>query len=147
MAYQDHVGMSPMAGEAQVEQGEGHASYGERRRPLGISLLAGWNMLAAVALALAAIGAGATTHDPEAAGALGAILGFMAVVSFAIGIGLWRLRNWARITAITLHSFSVVTGLLSLFLAGNPLGLLQVAVAGGIALYLTRQHVVEAFTG
>ena len=43
-----------------------------------------------------------------------AILLALAGLEFLIATGLWRLRNWARMAVIVLHSLGIVLGLLAL---------------------------------
>lgn len=90
----------------------------ERKRPVGISILAVINMIGAALMAVAAIGIGTTTYDPTVAGAAGAILAFLSIGGLLIALGLWKLHNWARITAIVLYSISAVSGLIE-GLSGN----------------------------
>ena len=114
-----------------------------RKRPLGVSILAVLNIIGAVILVLAAIGGGSELGDPAAA-AYGAIMGLFGVFSLMVGIGLWRLRNWARIAAVVLYSLSALLGLVDLC-QGAPAGFMQMLVAGSIAAYLCRAHAREAF--
>ena len=116
----------------------------ERKRPLGVSILAVLNIIGAVILVLAAIGGGSELGDPGAATAYGAIMGLFGVFSLMVGIGLWRLSNWARIAAVVLYSLSAVIGLVELC-QGAPAGFMQMLVAGSIAAYLYRAYARGAF--
>lgn len=109
-------------------------------RPFGVSFLAGLNILGALLLMGAAFALGLSG---ESAG-VAAVLGLLGVGQFLIARGLWRLKNWARITALVCYGLSATLGLIALF-TGNPMGLVQLLVAGSITGYLSRAHVVEAF--
>jgi len=117
----------------------------ERKRPIGVSVLAILNIIGSIFMMLAAFGAGGIFSEAEAAGAAGAFFGLLAVASLIVAIGLWRLRNWARITAIVLYALSAILGLVSIA-HGDIGGLIQLIVAGNIAAYLCRSHVREAFS-
>jgi uncharacterized membrane protein (DUF2068 family) len=101
-------------------------------------------MIGAVILVLAAIGGGSELDDPGAAAAYGAIMGLFGVFSLMVGIGLWRLRNWARIAAVVLYGFSAAIGLVALC-QGAPAGFMQMLVASSIAAYLCRAYARGAF--
>lgn len=117
-----------------------------RRRPLGVSVLAVLQVLGGVLLGLAAMGIANEAADVDAAGPVAAVLGTMAVGQILVGTGLWRLRNWARKIAVVLFSVSAVIGVLVMFM-GNVSGLFQAGFAGSWAIYLSRDHVRNAFTG
>lgn len=111
-------------------------------RPFGVSLLAGLNTFGALLLVGAAFAFGLSG---EGAG-VAAVSGLLGLGQFFVAWGLWRLRNWARLTALVCYGLSATLGLIALF-TGNPLGFVQLFVAGSITGYLTRAHVVEAFRG
>jgi len=114
------------------------------KRPLGVSILSIINMIGSAIVFLAVIGGGSALGDPDAAVAYGAIMGLFGVFSLTVAIGLWKLRNWARIAAVVLYSLSAVIGLIELS-QGVPTGFKQMLVAGSIATYLCRARVREAF--
>lgn len=116
-----------------------------RKRPIGVSVLAVFNIIGAALFGLAALGAGAEIPDPAAAGAVGAIFGSVAVFGLVVAIGLWRLRNWARITAVVLYSLSCLGGVVSLFTGAALGGFVQLLVAGGLIAYLCSEGVRDAF--
>jgi uncharacterized membrane protein (DUF2068 family) len=116
----------------------------KRKRPLGVSILAVLNTIGAVILILAAIGGRSELGDPGAAAAYGAIMGLFGVFSLMVAIGLWRLRNWARIAAVVLYGLSAVIGLVALC-QGAPSGFMQMLVTGSIAAYLCRDYARGAF--
>lgn len=116
----------------------------EKQRPIGVSILAVWNMIGA---GLMGVGAYMVGTDPyqDGGATVALVLTLMAIGQFIVSLGLWRLKNWARLIAVGLYGISAGLGLIELFV-GNPLGILQTVVAGSIARYLTREHVVYAFT-
>ena len=110
-------------------------------RPFGVSILAGLNMFGAFLVVASAFAIGFSQGGTGTAIAFG----LLGLGQFLVARGLWHLRNWARLIAIGAYSISAGLGLIALFL-GNPLGILQMLVAGSIAYYLTREHVVYVFT-
>jgi hypothetical protein len=137
-------------------------------RPGGVTVLAILNFVAAAALVclgLAIIlGAGlfgtmAGAHERGAMilfaglGALGAVFFFlMAIVSAAIGYGMWNLQNWSRIVSIALCCLGILAGFLGMmtgvirfhpfFMMGS---IFRMAVAAIIIWYLFQPHVKRAF--
>lgn len=92
--------------------------------------------------------------EPGIAGAILVALGFLAVLFVVIGVGLWKLRNWARVTALVLMGLRVVllvagTLLWLLLLGFDPLSLglnlLFILVYAWILWYLLQPHVKRAF--
>ncbi|MCS7240462.1 MAG: hypothetical protein NZ651_04380 [Candidatus Bipolaricaulota bacterium] len=114
----------------------------KRGRPWGISTLAVLNVFGAMLTVAAALGLGVSGKGSGAAVALG----LLGLGQFLVARGLWHLKNWARLTALVCYGISATIGLIALF-TGNPSGLAQFLVAGAIAGYLCRAHVVEAFGG
>jgi hypothetical protein len=81
---------------------------------------------------LVALGGVITGINEEAfAIALGGIV--VGGLELGLGVGIWRLRNWARVIVIVLQGLGVVVGVISLFM-GNLLSLVGLAV-GGYILY------------
>ena len=87
---------------------------------------------------------------------LGAVLGFVFLVGAAIdivlGIGLWKLKGWARITTIVLTGIGAAFQLLGLltslahFAIGNFLiTVIILAIQGFIIWYLLKPEVKAAF--
>ena len=83
---------------------------------------------------------------------VGVVLLGVAVLYVALGIGLWKLLNWARILLIVLCGLGVVfnaLGLLSSLVHFHPVLVfwraIIVAVDLWIALYLLKPHVKQAF--
>lgn len=137
-------------------------------RPGGVTVLAILNFLAAAALVCVGlaivVGAGifGTMADAHGRGGmllftglgiLGAVIFFiMAVVSAAIGYGMWNLQNWSRIVSIAFCCLGIVGGLFGMmsgvvrvhpfFLMGS---ILRMAVAALIIWYLFQPHVKRAF--
>lgn len=114
------------------------------QRPTGITILSVLNLLGGTLLVFAAVGAGALSGDPAEAGATGAVYSLIGTLTIVAAIGLWKLRNWARITAVVMYCVSAVSGLVTLF-AGDATGLFQLVVAASLAAYLCRSHVKDSF--
>ncbi len=139
-------------------------------RPTGVTVLAVLNFLGAGLYALLAvlfflIGAGGAASGmmSEMGGgtaafllglgaAVGVILLIFAAIGLAIGIGMWKLRNWARIVTIVLVGLSLLLGVLGLLgsLISFELGSLIfqaifVALYAWIIWYLFQPHVKQAF--
>ena len=117
---------------------------GRSKRPLGVSILSIINVIGSAIAFLAAIGGGSTLGDPQATAAYGAITALFGGISLAVAIGLWRLRNWARITAVVFYGLSALIGMIELF-QGAASGFMQMLVAGSIAVYLCKSRAREAF--
>lgn len=137
-------------------------------RPGGVTVLAILNFVAAAALVCMGlaiiVGAGflgtmAGRNERGAMllftglGVLGAVLFFvMAVVSVAIGYGMWNLQNWSRIVSIVFCCLGILGGMIGLtgavirvhpfFLMGS---IFRMAVAALIIWYLFQPHVKRAF--
>ncbi|MCH6553161.1 MAG: hypothetical protein IH789_04155 [Acidobacteria bacterium] len=139
-------------------------------RPTGVTILAVLHFFGAAAYIFAALGlfalgaGGAMTaaEMPELDGAvafllgLGAVLGFIllifGVLSLALGIGLLKLRNWARVITIVLVGLGLLLSALSLlgsllsFEIGSFIGdAIFVALQGWMLHYLLQPHVKDAF--
>lgn len=87
---------------------------------------------------------------------MGAILPFyfviMAGVTAALGWGLWRLKNWVRLTVLVIVGLSVIAGAIEIISAwsrstieGIVTAMLRVAVAILIFSYLRSASVRAAF--
>lgn len=116
---------------------------------MGVTVIAVLNIIggAIVALlALVALGAGPEELDLEpgevAAGAI--FLMALAALQITVSVGLLRLRNWARITAIVLYSLGVLLGFFEL-VSGNPAGLMKIVIGLIAAIYLGSEGVRDAF--
>ena len=135
-------------------------------RPTGVTVLAVLNFIGAACgicagLLFLLLGASVATFAPpggfrEILAGLGAVVGavslVMAGIAVLIGVGLLRLRNWARMVTMALAAVSLLFaagGLLLSMLAFEPLSLtLQGAFAAlyaWIAWYLFQPHVKRAF--
>jgi hypothetical protein len=93
----------------------------------------------------------------QAAGALGAAM-IAAVVSCAIGAGLWFLQDWARWGLLLITGIPLGRGLIAaaITLATSPSGFIKclggafwfpTLICGAIVLYITRKDIQCAFTG
>ncbi len=118
-------------------------------RPTGVTILAILNFLWAGLHALLAVLFFFIGAEDAAVGVVALIL---AAIGLAIGIGLWKLRNWARIVTIVLVGLSLPLSVLLLLglLIGFELGSLIfqaifVALYAWIIWYLFQPHVKDAF--
>lgn len=131
-------------------------------RPTGVTVIAVLFFIGACLLALLAclflVGGGVAARfmPPDAripagimaaVGAVGAIFFLvLAALYVAVGMGLLKLKEWARITAVVLAGISLLFGLLGL-IHFHPFALVRLALAGWILWYLLQPHVVAAFRG
>lgn len=131
-------------------------------RPTGVTMIAALSFIAACGLALLAclflVGGGLAARfmPPDARipaglaaaiGGLGALFFFLfAALYVAVGVGLLKLKEWARIAAVVLAGLSLLFGLLGL-VHFHPFALVRLAIAGSILWYLLQPHVVAAFRG
>lgn len=90
--------------------------------------------------------------DPRVLTIALSIIGLLAVLFVAVGVGLWKLGNWARVTAVVLTGLRLVLllpGLVYLVIRFDPLGLgLQLLFAliyVWILWYLFQPRVKRAF--
>ncbi len=139
-------------------------------RPTGVTVLAVLNFLGAGLYALFTVlffligaggaasgmmsemGGGAAAFLLGLGAAVGVILLIFSAIGLAIGIGLWKLRNWARIVTIVLVGLSLLLGVIGLLgsLIAFELGSLIfqaifVALYAWIIWYLFQLHVKQAF--
>ncbi len=137
-------------------------------RPAGVTVLAILNFIAAACLGLLALavvlgigflGTMAGEHGRNGAillaglGVIGGVMFvIMAIVSAAIGYGMWNLQNWARLVSIVLCGLGIFAGLLGLTAGAvhfHPFfmmtGIVRMAVAALIIWYLFQPHVKQAF--
>lgn len=138
------------------------------QRPAGVTVLAILNFVAAACLGLLALAAvlgmgfvASTAAARDRGGLLllaglgvigGVIFLVMAVVSAAIGYGMWNLQNWARLVSIVFCCLGIFAGLLGLtagavhfhpfFMMSN---IVRMAIAALIIWYLFQPHVKQAF--
>jgi len=140
-----------------------------QQRSTGVTVIAILFFLTGIALVLSGIGILAVpipTIDPLTQALVNYVIGIglavvvMGAAEFAIGWGLWSLKNWARITAIVLFALGAVSNLVIGigFLVGvNVWGvpvrypgvgvasLLIAAIQGFVIWYLTKPDVVQQF--
>ncbi len=139
-------------------------------RPTGVTVLAVLNFLGAGLYALLAVlffligagGAASGVMDEMGGGAaafllglgaaVGVILLIFAAIGLAIGIGMWKLRNWARIVTIVLVGLSLLLGVIGLLgsliafeLVSLIIQAIFVALYAWIIWYLFQPHVKQAF--
>lgn len=116
------------------------------KRPVGVTVIAILNIIGSVLLGLIGLAGAGEIGDPGAAAVAGGFIVGISVFTIAMAVGLLRLRNWARITAIVLYGINALLGLIELLL-GGPSGAVALGVALVILIYLNREHVREAFSG
>ena len=83
---------------------------------------------------------------------LGAVLGIvsivifspLAILSFFIGRGLWRGKNWARLTAGILSILGVLSSLFSIIVGSFVWGAVWLVINGPIVWYLLLNEDVKA---
>ncbi len=137
-------------------------------RPAGVTVLAILNFIAAACLGLLALAMvlgmgfiGSMAGGGERGGAIllaglgvigGVIFVIMAVVSAAVGYGMWNLQNWARLVSVVFCCLGIVAGLLGLTAGAvhfRPFfmmtSIVRMAVAALIIWYLFQPHVKQAF--
>jgi hypothetical protein len=130
--------------------------------PLGITLIAIYHWLRACVLALLAllmIFAGGLASrflsSVEDNPRIGAILGglgiffgagilLLAMLFVVLGIGIWTMKNWARLATIVVSAIALLPALFVL-LHPRPFGLIRVAINVAIIVYLLRAEVVQLF--
>ncbi len=136
------------------------------KRPTGISVLAIVNLLVAGVCARMAFpllmgsGHAATGRQGgtaptwlEAQGVVGGVvLVVFAAIFAATSVGLWKLRNWARILFIVFGGYAVVESVLDLpgNIAGHDIqelvsNVFRAGVYVWVVWYLLRPHVKQAF--
>jgi hypothetical protein len=138
------------------------------QRPTGVTILAVLAFIAAGFLVLAALFSllgGAVLSSLSSSGmgmvagmgvaVIAVLLLIVAVVEAAIGFGLWKLRNWARVVTIVLVGLNLLGAVFSiispfahihvfffLFLIRR---LVLIAIDAWILWYLFQPHVKQAF--
>jgi hypothetical protein len=142
-------------------------------RPVGVTILAILDFLGALAciglgilmFVGGGLGAMAGSQAGDGSGGLGALVGALGaaagvvflifgVISFVLGWGLWKLKNWARLITIILLALSVagsLFGLVGVFAHFTVFGLIWtlvwVAIYALIIWYLLKADVKAAFQG
>jgi uncharacterized membrane protein (DUF2068 family) len=74
---------------------------------------------------------------------LGALL--IALVYIVVGLGLWGLKNWARVVAIAFVALWFFVGLFGLLHFPSPWHIIRAAIQIGIAVYLMLPDVKRVF--
>jgi hypothetical protein len=138
-------------------------------RPTGVTILAVLEFLGAGLFALIGllllVGfgllGGAAGQAGESGGmaflmGLGAVAGVLflvlALIPLVVGIGLWKLKNWARILVIVFSILGVLSNLAGAvvpLMVGEPVSavssIIGLGVNGLILWYMFQPHVKEAF--
>jgi Predicted membrane protein (DUF2127) len=137
-------------------------------RPTGVTVLAVLAFIGAFCLFFAAFGmflSGAILSSLVGRPGLGMMAGIggvivgvvflgIAAVELVLGIGLWKLQNWARIVAVVLVSLGLILNLLGLLRSVLHLHVILffvqavvVAIDVWIVVYLSKPEVKQAFGG
>ncbi|OGF68069.1 MAG: hypothetical protein A2Y62_13860 [Candidatus Fischerbacteria bacterium RBG_13_37_8] len=103
----------------------------KNKRPLGISIISILNIVAGLLIMLASFGAGVAAQ--------GVLLFAIGIFALCVGIGLRRMRPWARSAAIFGYVINIVSGLVDVNIP-------SVVVACIILVYLFSTKVKEAFS-
>lgn len=69
----------------------------------------------------------------------------IGIVYFVNAMGLFMLKNWARILAIILFSFQMLYSLLLLYY--DPFAAIYIAISIAVIWYLLRKDISEVFRG
>lgn len=83
----------------------------------------------------------------------------LAALQAAVGYGILRLKNWARLTTMVIQALSVLVYLTQILTVNNPsdapsqpdpqtrvfFALFWLALSGWVLYYITRPHVKQAF--
>lgn len=131
----------------------------DRKKPLGVTLIALYSALAA--LMLVPVGCTATLiGQAPGLGGFTAILGYLGtlfgLLSCAVVYGLWTFQEWGRSLAYWLYLASVPLGVIAIFpplagptaTAGNTVfQLVTIAIDLFIIVYLATPQVKELFAG
>ncbi|MGH9775929.1 MAG: DUF2127 domain-containing protein [Candidatus Acidiferrales bacterium] len=135
------------------------------QRPIGVTFIACIFLLGALLLMfnalqmlfdprlLARIAASSSRGGPPVPGmgsAIGTILLVAAGIAALNAIGLWMLKNWARILSICISAIVLVLAIPELFLdLSNPIALLgallRIIISPIIIVYLLNPRVKQAF--
>ena len=129
-----------------------------RKRPMGVTLLGGLYLLGAATYAFFCIFSlvnqrafrtmferlDAGPVDPAILLQLGPLLPvyflIMIAVATALGVGMWRLKNWARIVTLVLAGLTLAAGviaLVTLLMSSHPAGPVITAAQRGVAPFMT----------
>ena len=132
-------------------------------RPIGVSLIAVFTWIRAAfygVIGLAILGIGHLSGYMMSKMAsesmmqtwitrLGKVLGFgaflIALIYLVVGVGLWGLKNWARVVAIAFTILWFFVGLIGLLHFPSPWHIVRAAIEIGIAVYLMLPDVKRVF--
>jgi hypothetical protein len=136
-------------------------------RPTGVTILAvlqfiGAGIFILCGLGMMLMGAGMSAAGKGGSGAAALIMGMGVVgaivffvfgaIYFAIGYGLWTLKNWARVICLVFIVLGLISGIPGAFSAifhfniGQLVGVvIQFGIGGWILMYLIDPKVKRAF--
>lgn len=120
---------------------------------LGVVLMVGMGLIGAAVGGTEATGSGAGMAMLASLGLIGGIVCLIfAGLHGAIGMGLWKLKNWARVTTLVLTGIGVLInslGLLAALMAMEIFSIMWVGVQLGlgvwIVMYLMKPETKQAF--
>jgi hypothetical protein len=137
----------------------GYKEEASMDRPTGVTILAVLNFIGAAILIIVGLlfmlGIGMAGGAVDSAGGMGVlvtlgavggvILIVLGVIAGVIGIGLWKLANWARIVTIVCAVIGILGAVVGM-IGGNIFSnLITLAIDGVILWYLFQSNVKEAF--
>jgi len=128
----------------------------EMPEPRGLGWVAAWLMLTGALAFLAAFGVlvadlmgQAGEEFGEAPLIVAATLAVIGLVGLAAGVGIWRRRRWAWMTALVLQGFNVLQLIMAVASGGFSglitIGFIPAVMALLVFYYLTRPHVAAVF--
>lgn len=138
------------------------------QRPTGVTIISVLAFIGAVCLLFAALGmflGGAILSSMAARPGMGALMGIggvivgvvflgIAVLDVVLGIGLWKLQNWARVLTIVLlivsailYAFGMLRSVVHFHLVRLFIQMIFIAIDVWIAVYLSKASVKQAFVG
>ena len=117
-----------------------------RQVPFGVALVVVVSVLVGLLNAFLALNAWIRAAELREPQGLSIVFLVEALVGIALAVGLWRLREWARIGAIVLYGLSFVINFVTRFneplTAGSLMGLV---IPAAIVIYLIQPQVAENF--
>ena len=125
------------------------------QRPAGVSLIAVWQFIVAGILGITTllvlfagnlIAREFGADIRSVALVVGVIFTLITALFVALGVGLWRMKGWARIVSLIVYGLNVVLGVMSIFDRGyfNG-GVFTFLIPVAIVIYLLLPNVAAAF--
>lgn len=117
-----------------------------KERPLGVSLIAIWQFVGAGLAALIVLLALGVSGDSRLGGAVGLYACIFAItipINIAIGVGLWGLKSWARVTFLIFGILSIILSIFSSSTSGSSVVSIVLNIAA--VIYLFQPNVRDLF--